>query len=146
MSYKFFLSCLHKKPWMLNSCAAGQTPGSAKQCFQASHLSESFLISTPYLLGDHLWRFQSPKPIQVGWEVHLSLLFTDWDQELTHPTLPMSCTEGDRAVAAPSPTALSAQQGTVKVGNETLPPHGNSAWPCLYWEDNSNSRIGSDWN
>lgn len=32
----------------------------------------------------------------------------------------MSCKEGGRAVAAPSPTALSAQQGTVEVGNETL--------------------------
>lgn len=73
--------------------------------------------------------------------MYLSLLVTNWDQELTQSPLPMSCTRSDRAVAAPSPTALSAQQGTGEVGNETLPPHRNSAWLCLYWEDNSPDRI-----
>lgn len=140
MRYKFFLSCLCKKPSLLNSSAAGhRLQALLSNAFKFHTNPESLLISTAALLGAHLQRFQSPKPIQVGGEVYLSLLFTNWDQELTPPCLPMSCTEGDGAVAAPSPTALSTQQGTVEVGNETLPPHGNSVWPCLHWEDNSDS-------
>lgn len=139
-SYKFFLSCLYKNPSMLNSCAAGhRLQALLSNAFKFHTYQKTFWFLTPALLGAHLQRFQPPKPIQVGGKVYLSLLFINWVQELTHPSLPMSCTEGDRAVAAPSPTALSAQQATVRVGNETLPPHGNSAWPCLYWEDNSNS-------